>query len=134
MGYPQAPQTQQNLDTPVLLVYGVTPRPLFEAHHDAEAQRIIRQRAALKRWLDSDPALFPHMMLEQVTEETGGDLLHVTSSRDLPAAFARIVGDFKSRYLLSYTPTGVRAASWHPIEVKLKGKTGTIRARSGYAR
>jgi hypothetical protein len=95
---------------------------------------VVRQRAALKRWLASDPTLFPQMLLERVTEETGGDLLYVSSSRDLPAAFARIVGDFKSRYLLSYTPTGVSRAGWHPIEVKLKGKVGTVRARRGYAR
>ncbi len=68
-----------------------------------------------------------------MAEETGGELLYVTSTRDLPAAFARIVGDFKSRYLLSFTPTGVPAGGWHPLEVKLKGRTGTIRARPGYA-
>ncbi len=56
----------------------------------------------------------------------------MTSTRDLPATFARIVGDFKSRYLLSFTPTGVPAGGWHPLEVKLKGRAGTIRARPGY--
>ncbi len=117
-----------------IVVYGVTPHPLFEAHNDAETRIVIRQRAALNRWLDSDPTLFPQMLLERLTEETGGDLLSVSSSRDLPAAFGRIVGDFKSRYLLSYTPARVPASGWHPIEVKLKGKQGTVRARRGYAR
>jgi len=46
----------------------------------------------------------------------------------------RILGDFKSRYLLTYEPTRVSFKGWHPIEVKLRGKQGTIRARRGYVR
>jgi hypothetical protein len=47
--------------------------------------------------------------------------------------FAAIVNAFKTRYLLSYTPTGVAASGWHPLEVKLKGKAGTSR-RAGATR
>jgi len=117
-----------------IVVYGVTPRPLLEAHSGDETQIVNAQRAALKRWMASDPMLFPEMLLEEMTEQTGGELYHISSARDIPAAFVRILGDFKSRYLLTYEPTRVSFKGWHPIEVKLRGKQGTIRARRGYVR
>jgi VWFA-related protein len=117
-----------------IVVYGVRPRALFEPPDDITA-RIGERGAALARWMNEEPMLFPQLFLDRLTDDTGGDMLYVSSSRDLPAAFRRIVGDFKSRYLLTYTPTGVKAGGWHPIEVKLKGgRRGTVTARRGYAR
>jgi hypothetical protein len=46
----------------------------------------------------------------------------------------QIVTEFRSRYLLTYIPTGVQAGGWHPIDVKLKIKKGTTTARRGYLR
>ena len=48
--------------------------------------------------------------------------------------FARIVTEFRTRYLLTYTPRGVDAGGWHPIDVKLKNKKGKVTARRGYSR
>jgi hypothetical protein len=44
------------------------------------------------------------------------------------------MSEFRSRYLLTYTPTGVDAGGWHPIQVKLRNKTGSVIARRGYLR
>ena len=44
----------------------------------------------------------------------------------------RIVGEFRTRYFLTYTPRGVEKDGWHPIEVKLKNKKGKVTARRGY--
>lgn len=117
-----------------IVIYGVMVAPLLAARTSEESLPAIRQRASLTRWFDSDPSLFPEMLLERVADETGGDLLYVSASRDLPAVFGRIVRDFKSRYLLTFTPTRVPQRGWHPLEVKLKGKAGTVRARRGYVR
>ena len=38
----------------------------------------------------------------------------------------------RSRYLLSYGPTGIAREGWHRLEVKVKGHRGTVRSRSGY--
>jgi VWFA-related protein len=116
-----------------VVVYGVTPRRKYVARDEGEMIRATEERAALKRGFDSDPELFPQLLLERVTEATGGEFLYVNSTRDLPGTFARIVGDFKRRYLLSFMPAGVPAGGWHPLDVKLKGRTGTVRARPGYA-
>ena len=70
--------------------------------------------------------------LRAVTEETGGRTLFASTDADLSAAFARTLEEFRNRYVLLYTPTGVSAAGWHPLDVKLKGRKGTVIARRGY--
>ena len=48
--------------------------------------------------------------------------------------FAQIVNEFRSRYLLTYTPSGVEPGGWHALDVRLKGTKGKIQARRGYLR
>jgi VWFA-related protein len=70
--------------------------------------------------------------LEDLTKLTGGALLKLQSSKDLSATFVRILDEFRNRYLLSYSPTGVATQGWHKLEVRLKGRRGTLKARAGY--
>jgi VWFA-related protein len=70
--------------------------------------------------------------LDNLTEETGGRVLFANANSDLRATFTKTLGEFRERYVLSYTPTGVSATGWHRLEVKLKGKTGKVTARRGY--
>lgn len=70
--------------------------------------------------------------LKDLAEATGGQLLEVTSSRDLRGAFQRILQDFRSRYILSYSPTGVPAEGFHRLDVRMKRRGLTARARPGY--
>lgn len=72
--------------------------------------------------------------LEELADITGGDTFRTERTGDLRDAFTRIVTQFRSRYLLTYTPEGVASGGWHPIEVKLKDKKGHVRARRGYSR
>lgn len=89
---------------------------------------------ALREWFDLEPRLFPYAFLDKLADETGGETLYAGSGRDLTRAFSAMAADLRTRYLVTYTPTGVPASGWHPIEVRLKGKEGTIRARRGYTR
>ena len=70
--------------------------------------------------------------LRKVTEETGGRALFASTDRDLRGTFARTLDEFRSRYVLSYTPAGVPSTGWHPLSVKLKSKRGNVTARRGY--
>ncbi|MFL6280762.1 MAG: hypothetical protein ACJ731_11670, partial [Vicinamibacterales bacterium] len=70
--------------------------------------------------------------LDHLTEETGGRVLFANSNEDLRATFTRTLAEFRDRYVLSYTPTGVSPTGWHRLEVKLKGKSGKVTARRGY--
>jgi Ca-activated chloride channel homolog len=117
-----------------LVVYAVSISSLFVAKSGAETASVIQRRATLKRWYQSDPDLFPQAFLEEITDRTGGESFYVQDGAELAPAFARIVADFKSRYLLTYSPKDVPPGGWHPIEVKLKNRRGTVQARRGYWR
>jgi P pilus assembly chaperone PapD len=49
-------------------------------------------------------------------------------------AFAHIVAEFRTRYVLFYRPEGVSTTGWHPIDVRLKESRGRVTARRGYER
>ena len=68
----------------------------------------------------------------ELTSLTGGSLIEIASTRDLSTAFLRILEEFRQRYVVSYTPRGVSRDGWHRLEVRLKGRRATIRARPGY--
>jgi VWFA-related protein len=70
--------------------------------------------------------------LEHLTEETGGRVMFANSNKDLRATFTQTLSEFRDRYVLSYTPTGVSPTGWHRLEVKLKAKSGNVTARRGY--
>ena len=70
--------------------------------------------------------------LEHLTEETGGRVMFSNSNKDLLATFTQTLAEFRDRYVLSYTPTGVSPTGWHRLDVKLKGKSGKVTARRGY--
>ena len=71
--------------------------------------------------------------LEEAAARTGGAAHE--SGRGLAEAFKEIVSDFRTSYVLRYTPRGVPLAGWHDLEVRLT-KPGsakyTVRARKGY--
>ena len=70
--------------------------------------------------------------LRKVSDETGGRTLFASADADLGATFARTLDEFRNRYVLSYTPTGVSSIGWHALEVKLKSRKGKVTARRGY--
>jgi len=68
--------------------------------------------------------------LTEAAQRTGGTVARATdAARDLEA----IVDDFRSSYLLQYTPHGVSTEGWHEVRVRVT-RLGRyqIRARTGY--
>jgi len=70
--------------------------------------------------------------LRDLTDVTGGDLLEVKNTTDVEETFLRLLNEYRQRYLLSYTPTGVGRDGWHKIDVRVKRPNVNVRARSGY--
>jgi VWFA-related protein len=70
--------------------------------------------------------------LKDVTDATGGHVLLVAASRDLRGAFERILQDFRSRYVLAYSPHGVTPEGLHRLDVRIKRRGLTVKARPGY--
>ena len=79
-------------------------------------------------------ATFKDSFVERLATESGGSVLSADRSEELRSTFERIVAEFRSRYLLTYTPRGVEVSGWHPLQVSLKGRAGTVTARRGYLR
>jgi len=72
--------------------------------------------------------------LRDVVRATGGRFFEAETERDLRARFLDVLEDIRSRYVLSYAPTGVDTAGWHALAVTLKRGKGEILARPGYWR
>jgi VWFA-related protein len=71
--------------------------------------------------------------LQAVVNPSGGDVLEAESTAQLPARFAAILQEFRSRYLVTYEPTGVRRDDgWHRVQVHVKGRRATVVTRPGY--
>ena len=109
------------------VVYGVEIR-------DAYTRRVsaLQNRSGIESFknVSSDDSPF----LEEVADLTGGSRFRVTDATQLRKAFARVLNEFRTRYLITYTPQGVEQPGWHPLEVKLKAKKGKVTARRGYMR
>jgi Ca-activated chloride channel family protein len=65
---------------------------------------------------------------------TGGQVVVADRPERLRDAFAAAVTQFRTRYLITYRPQGGSSTGWHPIEVRLHAKRGTVTARRGYSR
>jgi Ca-activated chloride channel family protein len=70
--------------------------------------------------------------LKDIGEVTGGTVFEIESTKDLSQTFLRILEEFRQRYLLSFTPRGVLSTGWHKLDVRVKGRRATVRARAGY--
>ena len=70
--------------------------------------------------------------LYDLTYATGGATFDGSSGSRLEGAFVAALREFRTRYQLSYTPTGVDRTGWHLLEVRVRRPGATIRARPGY--
>lgn len=70
--------------------------------------------------------------LRDLSAFSGGSLFEIESTKNLNALFVRILDEFRHRYLVSYTPRNVSKNGWHRLEVRVKGRKTTVKARPGY--
>ena len=70
--------------------------------------------------------------LRDLTAFTGGRLFEVEKTANLGPAFLAILEEFRHRYLVSYTPRGVTKDGWHRLDVRIRNRKATVKARPGY--
>jgi len=70
--------------------------------------------------------------LGDLADQTGGRLYKVESTKGLSSVFLEVLDEFRQRYLVSYSPSGVSSDGWHQLTVRVKGRNATVRARPGY--
>jgi Ca-activated chloride channel family protein len=73
----------------------------------------------------------PDPGLARVAEETGGGYAEIRLGQDLGAAFARIIDELHTQYLLGFAPPR-RDGKVHDIDVRVAPKGLEPRARKGY--
>ncbi len=71
--------------------------------------------------------------LDAIASATGGRVIKADDTVNLPSAFEEILQEFRTRYLITYSPTS-DARGWHTIDVKVKGRRADVKARRGYER
>ena len=89
--------------------------------------------AQLESWVSAEPSLFRGALLPLLARQSGGEMMRAVGMQDLGDTFVSIVSRFNQRYVLTYSPTGVPATGWHPLEVEVRGG-GDVTSRRGYFR
>ena len=70
--------------------------------------------------------------MKDLAAATGGRAIALDSAKDLRAEFAKILTEFRSRYVLSFNPTGVSDTGYHTLTVRSKRSGIAMKARPGY--
>jgi VWFA-related protein len=70
--------------------------------------------------------------LRELTAFTGGRLFEIEKTANLAATFLGILEEFRHRYLVSYTPRGVAKDGWHRLDVRIRNRRASVKARPGY--
>jgi Ca-activated chloride channel family protein len=97
-----------------------------------EGRRALKFRSGVR--VDANqPVVSSDDFLEELASRTGGERLS-TGVGGLQKTFRRVVNNFRSRYVLTYAPSGVPDGGWHAIDVRVKGHKYKIAARRGYER
>jgi len=107
----------------VVYAVGIRQQARFAVDAHSRAPTLVTRTEAIEQIGD---------FLRKVTDETGGRTLFASTDADLATTFARTLEEFRSRYVLSYTPAGVSNSGWHLLDVRLKSKKGKVTARRGY--
>ena len=70
--------------------------------------------------------------LREAAEATGGRFRTVSDQSPLTDAFRTALDEFRTGYVLWYTPADVAPGGWHTIQVRVKQPRYVVRARNGY--
>jgi VWFA-related protein len=100
-----------------------------------EAPRAWTGASAATRDEPSVPGTVFDLTASMVTSVSGGRLPNFGATESLAERLNGVLTDFRTRYLLRYTPRGVDDAGWHDLRVEVIGAgNDDVRARKGYRR
>jgi VWFA-related protein len=71
-------------------------------------------------------------LYDQLARETGGAVVPTSAGDNLASTFRRVLADFRSSYVLYYTPRGVDHSGAHTLQVRVRQDGADVRARRGY--
>jgi VWFA-related protein len=127
----------------VLLSESDTGRPIVVLFSDGlDTASFLTPQSVLSTTARSDAVVYAvatsdtrrDPFLQELCTQTGGRLIDVRDASEFRQTFLGLLKEFRQRYLLSYTPTGATQSGWHAVDVRVKGRSATIKARPGYFR
>jgi hypothetical protein len=71
-------------------------------------------------------------LLSNITGTSGGQMMELRRGESLSEKFLDALEQFRTGYVLRYTPAGVPQAGWHTVDVSTKISKYKVRARQGY--
>jgi VWFA-related protein len=98
----------------------------------ASVLRAARRTDAVVYAVSSPGAGGTPKFLSELCDTTGGRLLEVESTDRLTQVLLQVLQEFRQRYVISYTPRGVSRDGWHALQVRVKNRGASVRARPGY--
>jgi VWFA-related protein len=98
-------------------------------HADAVVHVVVPVEARKLTAPDSPNAA----ILRELTGQTGGQVFYPNASEGLTGAFSRALSEFRTSYVLRYTPGGVAREGWHDITVRVTSGTYDVHAKKGYS-
>jgi Ca-activated chloride channel homolog len=110
---PEVSALASSIDVPVYIV--VTVSPIDHAQYvDRESSGVPQARGDLR----------------DLAQWTGGDLLWATASENAGARAQQILSELRQQYLIAIE--AAVESEWRPIDVRIRNRRLTVRARSGY--
>jgi VWFA-related protein len=71
-------------------------------------------------------------LADHVARETGGSVVTIEAGENVTSTFRRILDQFRTSYVLYFTPRGVERQGAHTLDVRVKRAQVDVRARRGY--
>jgi len=82
--------------------------------------------------VENRASLFVQGALRAVALNTGGEVIELKKKDGLSLAFLTALENFRTSFVLRYSPTGVEPTGWHDVSVSVRSRGYTVRARRGY--
>jgi VWFA-related protein len=73
-------------------------------------------------------------LAQQVAGDTGGFVVAMNPGENLTSAFRQVIEQFRTSYVLYFTPQGVNPQGAHTLEVRVKRPNVEVRSRRSYGR
>jgi len=126
-----AMMTAQSVDGRPLVVVFTDGLDTVSWLRDADLIDATKRASAVIYTVATGPAR-QWQFLKDLATATGGRAIALGSPKSLQAEFLKILTEFRSRYLLSFSPQGVAETGYHRLTVRSKRRGIIVTARPGY--
>jgi Ca-activated chloride channel family protein len=126
-----AMMTSQSVDGRPLVVVFTDGLDTVSWMRDADLLSATKRASAVVYTVATGPAR-QWQFLKDLANATGGRAIALDSAKNLDAEFVKILNEFRSRYVLSFSPQGVSDTGYHRLTVRSTKRGISVTARPGY--